>query len=152
MNRQLLEFHKAFGHPIARKLTDEEYRLRLKLIGEEWSEFCQEAAGLDLEKPSDGFAKEMADLIYVLVGTAIAMGINIEKAFELVHQSNMSKLSPVTGKPVLRADGKVLKGPNYKAPDLTSCMPTYTNVVKINPCVGHSFTPEQQESGLEQQS
>jgi len=149
MNRQLIEFHKAFGHPVARQLTDEEYRLRLKLIGEEWTEFCQEAAGLDLEKPSEAFAKEMADLIYVLAGTAIAMGINLDRAFELVHLSNMSKLSPVTGKPVMRADGKVMKGPNYRAPDLASCMPTYTNVTPINPCVGHAFTQEQQELGLD---
>jgi predicted HAD superfamily Cof-like phosphohydrolase len=119
------EFHAAMGQPVGRKLSDDEYRLRLRLIGEEWTEFAEAAAAMDLNAPQEEFLKEMADLIYVLLGTAVAMGMNIDEAFERVHRSNMSKLGP-GGKPVRRADGKVLKGPEYRLPDLTTCVPTYT--------------------------
>jgi len=149
VQQELIEFHAATRSPINKLLTDEEYRLRLKLIGEEWTEFCQEAAGLDLAAPSEGFAKEMADLMYVLAGTAVAMGINIEEVFRRVHVSNMSKMNPVTGRPDYRKDGKVLKGDRYRPPNITDCMPNYTNVVPISPCVGHAFTPDQQEMGFD---
>jgi predicted HAD superfamily Cof-like phosphohydrolase len=119
------EFHAAMGQPVCRKLNDDEYRLRLRLIGEEWTEFAEAAAAMDLNAPQEEFLKEMADLIYVLLGTAVAMGMNIDEAFERVHRSNMSKLGP-DGKPVVRADGKVLKGPDYRLPDLRGCVPTYT--------------------------
>jgi predicted HAD superfamily Cof-like phosphohydrolase len=119
------EFHTAMGQPVCRKLTDDEYRLRLRLIGEEWSEFAEAAAAMDLNAPQEEFLKELADLIYVLLGTAVAMGMNIDEAFERVHASNMSKLGP-DGKPVMRQDGKVMKGPEYRLPDLSGCVPKYT--------------------------
>jgi predicted HAD superfamily Cof-like phosphohydrolase len=80
---------------------------------------------MDLSAPQEEFLKEMADLIYVLLGTAVAMGMDIDTAFKRVHRSNMSKLGP-DGKPVMRADGKVLKGPEYCLPYLTDCVPMYT--------------------------
>ena len=64
------------------------------------------------------FVKELADLIYVCYWLAARLGIDINEALRLVHESNMSKLDPETGKPLKRADGKVLKGPAYHAPDL----------------------------------
>ena len=62
--------------------------------------------------------KELADLIYVCYQYAENMGWFLDEALDRVHLSNMSKLGE-DGKPIYREDGKVLKGPNYKPPDLT---------------------------------
>ena len=61
--------------------------------------------------------KELADLVYVCYQYAVNMGWNLDEAMHRVHESNMSKLDE-NGNPVLREDGKVLKGPNYKPPNL----------------------------------
>lgn len=61
--------------------------------------------------------KVLSNLMYVLYGYADAMGWDLNEAYKRVHESNLSKLDDM-GKPILREDGKVLKGPNYKAPDL----------------------------------
>lgn len=68
--------------------------------------------------------KELTDLQYVLSGFAVAFGLPLEQAFDLVHQSNLSKLG-ADGKPIYREDGKVLKGPNYQPPDLTGLVQKY---------------------------
>ena len=60
----------------------------------------------------------ITDLLYVVVGTAVAFGIPIDTAFERVHASNLSKLGE-DGKPIYRIDGKILKGPNFFQPELT---------------------------------
>ena len=119
------DFHAATGAPINKKLTEDELKLRLRLISEEWEEFCLELAGIDLGDPNEAVIKEACDLVYVIVGTCVALGYDFEEAFRRVHASNMSKLGP-DGRPVKRPDGKVIKGPNYKLPDLTSCLPTNT--------------------------
>jgi len=62
-------------------------------------------------------AKELVDVLYVIYGTGHAFGIDLDKCFEEVHNSNLSKLGE-DGKPVYREDGKVMKGPNYKPPDI----------------------------------
>ena len=62
--------------------------------------------------------KELADLVYVCYQYAENMRWDLDGALDLVHESNMSKLGE-DGKPIYREDGKVLKGPNYKPPDLT---------------------------------
>ena len=62
--------------------------------------------------------KELADLVYVCYQYAINMGWNLDEALNLVHLSNLSKLGE-DGEPIYRDDGKVLKGPNYKPPDLS---------------------------------
>ena len=61
--------------------------------------------------------KELADLVYVCYQYAVNMGWNLDEAMHRVHESNMSKLDE-NGNPVLREDGKVLKGPNYQPPNL----------------------------------
>ena len=61
--------------------------------------------------------KELADLVYVCYQYAANMGWDLDEAMHRVHESNMSKLDE-EGKPILREDGKVLKGPNYKPPNL----------------------------------
>ena len=62
-------------------------------------------------------AQELADLLYVAYGTALVYGIDLDAALAEVHRANMSKLGE-DGKPTLREDGKVLKGPNFKPPDM----------------------------------
>lgn len=121
------EFHEAFGldvgEPFSRDLVD----LRINLLDEEVSEFWDEFhtdnpysdATLPLELLNkEKVLKELADIQYVLSGLAVTFGLDLDEAFKRVHESNMSKLGE-DGKPIYREDGKVLKGPNYKEPDLS---------------------------------
>ncbi len=95
--------------------------LRMVLIAEEAGELGAEF--LDLLESSDNppklrnLAKELTDLLYVVYGAGQAFGIDLDKCFEEVHNSNLSKLGN-DGRPVYRDDGKVVKGPNYMAPDM----------------------------------
>jgi predicted HAD superfamily Cof-like phosphohydrolase len=135
------EFHQAFNKvpdpTVPADQPAEIRQLRAKLINEEFNEVLQELGhtavdfGGDpvgyisdnysplygLQRPFDTFdinklAKELADLLYVVYGTAAAYGIPIDDVYREVHRSNMSKLGE-DGKPIYREDGKVLKGPNY---------------------------------------
>lgn len=117
-------FNTAMGSPVGVNMTVDELMLRLDLIREEFEEFSQEvhsaAWRLSHSKPPDNMEnllKELADLQYVLSGFAVVFGLPLRPAFNRVHLSNMSKLGD-DGKPVMRDDGKVMKGPNYKKPDL----------------------------------
>ena len=84
------------------------------LIAEEFKEFNQAVAS----EPYENELKELADLVYVCFQYAENMEWDLEEALNRVHKSNMSKLG-LDGKPIRRADGKVLKGPNYQPPELT---------------------------------
>ncbi len=84
------------------------------MIDEEWSEFHQ---AFHFES-SENQLKELADLVYVCYQYAANLEWDLDEALKRVHKSNMSKLDEY-GKPIYRADGKVLKGPNYKPPILT---------------------------------
>lgn len=123
--QQLIEWHEKFGVPYR---TEPEpfddsnenmalLRMRANLMLEEVKEWKTEAI-YNADTPAR--AKELADILYVVFGTIITEGLQdvIEQVFDAVHESNMSKLDE-NGKPVKRADGKVLKGPNYKEPDLS---------------------------------
>lgn len=119
------EFHEVYGVPIGVEPNKESVELRDDLIYEEYSEVQREFfpfTGLSDEPDWENIdkkklTKELADLMYVVIGTAITFGLPLKEVFEEVHKSNMSKLG-LDGKPVYREDGKVLKGPNYKEPDL----------------------------------
>lgn len=89
--------------------------LRKKLIEEELKELFK---AVD-EKDREHILKEFSDLLYVVFGFAVNFGIIdvVEEAFHRVHQSNLSKLDE-NGKPIYNEFGKVVKGPNYKEPDL----------------------------------
>lgn len=126
MNRfveQVLEFHKAFGHPctgykfylesLSTKEKEALIALRAALIEEEAREFKEAAAKASKVDMLDA----LADLLVVTIGAALAFGFNIEEAMERVYVSNMSKLGG-DGKPIYRSDGKVLKGENFKPPVL----------------------------------
>jgi NTP pyrophosphatase (non-canonical NTP hydrolase) len=84
------------------------------LIDEEWSEFHEAYHFEDTEHQ----LKELADLVYVCFQFAASQEWDLDEAMTRVHKSNMSKLGE-DGKPIYRADGKVLKGPNYKPPQLS---------------------------------
>ena len=90
------------------------------LIVEEFKEFLDADAQLYRENPTvvAEALKELADLVYVCYQYAENMGWLLDEALNRVHLSNMSKLGE-DGKPIYREDGKVLKGPNYKPPDLS---------------------------------
>ena len=124
--QKVRQFHQAMEMAIDAPYTKSLLELRQKLINEEVAELNIEIDTLQTELESTGtitketkhkMYKELADLQYVLSGMVVALGIPMEHVFSRVHQSNMSKL--VDGKPLKREDGKVLKGPNYKKPDLS---------------------------------
>lgn len=114
--QQMVErFTKAVGQPVNQEVTPEVARLRQDLIMEEAAEVWDE-----LEKPvinKAALTKELADLLYVVHGTAVAFGLPLEPAFVRVHESNMSKLD-TDYKPIFNEAGKVMKGPFYKPPSL----------------------------------
>lgn len=118
--QQLIEFHKAFGVPVRDAfeagVPESEINLRFTLVMEELREWHADATDC---LPAKFRAKELADLLYVVLGTIVTEGLQseIERVFDAVHASNMSKLDS-NGQPIKRADGKLLKGPNYKEPDL----------------------------------
>ena len=90
------------------------------LIVEEFKEFLESDGMLFRhgKNVQEETLKELADLVYVCYQYAINMGWNLDEALNLVHLSNLSKLGE-DGEPIYRDDGKVLKGPNYKPPDLS---------------------------------
>ena len=101
----------------------EHLAFRKRLIKEEFQEVADELdKAMRVGKLTDelrlALAKELSDLSYVVYGTAVEFGIDLDECVVLVHESNMTKLGE-DGKPIFRHDGKVLKGPNYSPPDLT---------------------------------
>jgi predicted HAD superfamily Cof-like phosphohydrolase len=111
------EFHAAFRLPVRQMPTAHIdpalASLRVALLKEETSEFVVAAGKGDLI----GIADALADIVYVVYGTALAYGIDLDSVLREVHRSNMSKLD-VDGKPLIRDDGKVLKSERYSPPDI----------------------------------
>ena len=122
------EFHNEFDVPVMWEgwpPTGDMIKRRWSLLNEEYEELWQELFDYEdgkvepaLEPDKKKVAKEIADMLYVIYGMADVFGIPIDKVFEEVHSSNMSKLG-TDGRPVRREDGKIIKGPNYKEPDLS---------------------------------
>lgn len=117
----VLEFHEKFGAAINQPFSADLIELRVNLIDEEaievWAEL-EEFTGKyrkDINKVK--LTKELADLMYVTIGTAITFGLPLEEVFAEVHKSNMSKLTK-EGYVLRREDGKVLKSDQYQEPDL----------------------------------
>ena len=111
------EFAQCMGHPLDEKwhFNSALENLRYRLIAEEFGEVSDES---DAGNRPAAMAKELADLVYVTFGYAASFGWDLDEAVRRVHVSNMSKFGP-DNKPLQRPDGKVLKGPNYKKPDLS---------------------------------
>jgi len=89
-------------------------RLRYELIKEEIEELNQAIKNKDIKEVADA----LTDILYVTYGAGHAFGINLDKCFDEVQKSNMSKLDS-NGKPIYNENGKVMKGPNYFKPDLS---------------------------------
>lgn len=123
------DFRKAYKRPIGLTLTKkniEAFWFAHKLINEEFRELSLAMTNSDRylvenqKIPDDireNLLQEMCDLLYVVFDMAATFDLPIGEAFNRVHRSNMSKLGE-DGKPIYREDGKVLKGPNYKKPNL----------------------------------
>ena len=110
-------FMKTFGQEVKTKpsfSTDKINKLRLDLIKEELSELTEAMNNKDLLEVADA----LTDILYVTYGAGHAFGINLDKCFEEVQNSNMSKLDE-NGEPIYNEHGKVMKGPNYFKPDLS---------------------------------
>ena len=110
-------FMKTFGQEVKNKpslSTDKINYLRINLIKEELEELKLALENKDLLEVADA----LTDLLYVTYGAGHAFGINLDKCFEEVQNSNMSKLDE-NGKPIYNEHGKVMKGPNYFKPDLS---------------------------------
>ena len=109
-------FMKTFGQEVKTRpsfSTDKINKLRLDLIKEELSELTEAMNSKDLLEVADA----LTDILYVTYGAGHAFGINLDKCFEEVQNSNMSKLG-ADGKPIYNEFGKVMKGPGYFKPDL----------------------------------
>lgn len=110
------QFMQVFGQDVLDKPTmpsSELAKLRLELIREECEELTVATNAMDMVEIADA----LTDILYVVYGAGHAFGINLDACFDHVHASNMSKLGD-DGKPIYREDGKVLKGPNYWAPNM----------------------------------
>ena len=109
-------FMKTFGQEIKTKpsLSSEKINnLRINLISEELEELKDAIKNNDLKETIDA----LTDILYVTYGAGHAFGIDLDKCFEEVQNSNMSKLGE-DGKPIYNEFGKVMKGPNYFKPNL----------------------------------
>lgn len=143
--KQVEEFHKAFGHPVHKKPTEaniKTVKLRLSLILEEFIELSKASLNEDSDNVNQliktltlaqeqihsleeadkeldlvEIADALTDINYVTYGAGHCFGLNLDSCMEEVQKSNMSKLDE-NGKPIYNDMGKVMKGPNYKRPDL----------------------------------
>ena len=110
------KFMKTFGQEVREKPgfpNDKITSLRYDLITEEIGELKEAMENKDIKEVADA----LTDILYVTYGAGHAFGINLDKCFQEVQDSNMSKLGS-DGKPIYNEKGKVMKGPNYFKPDL----------------------------------
>ena len=111
------KFMKTFGQEVKNKpsfSSDKINQLRISLIKEELDELKEAMDSKNLLEVADA----LTDLLYVTYGAGHAFGIDLDKCFEEVQNSNMSKLGK-DGKPIFNENGKVMKGPNYFKPNLS---------------------------------
>jgi len=113
--RFLIDFHTVFELPVHERPTldvsPQMARLRADLIVEEAAEFADATARTDLVALADA----LADIVYAAYGAAVTYGIDLDATLREVHRSNMSKIGR-DGRPVTRADGKILKSDTYEPP------------------------------------
>ena len=108
---------KTFGQEVKDKpsfSSDKINKLRIDLINEELNELSEAMKNKDLLEVADA----LTDILYVTYGAGHAFGIDLDKCFDEVQNSNMSKLDD-NGKPIYNESGKVMKGPKYFKPDLS---------------------------------
>ncbi len=110
-------FMETFGQEVKKTSslgTEKINNLRIALIYEELEELKQAIRNKDIKEVADA----LTDILYVTYGAGHAFGIDLDKCFDEVQNSNMSKLGD-DGKPIYNESGKVMKGPNYFKPDLS---------------------------------
>ena len=115
--KSVKKFMEKFGQEIKEKASFPDDRitsLRYDLIKEELGELKEAMDKKDIKEVADA----LTDILYVTYGAGHAFGIDLDKCFEEVQNSNMSKLDE-NGKPIYNESGKVMKGPNYFKPDLS---------------------------------
>jgi predicted HAD superfamily Cof-like phosphohydrolase len=113
-------FMETFGQIVKTKpqFPDEKtMQLRFDLIKEELDELEEAMKTKNLKEIADA----LTDILYVTYGAGYAYGVNLDKCFKEVQRANMSKLGK-DGKPIFNEKGKVMKGPNYTAPDLKNLL------------------------------
>ena len=132
LQEQAKAFRETFNQECLHNISH--YGFIKKKIWDMQSDLIEEEAAEFLEAADECFAdpenvdrrtdliKELSDLVFVCYQFAAAFNLDLDKAMTLVFESNMSKLDE-QGKPIFRADGKVLKGPNYAPPHLLECLP-----------------------------
>ena len=115
MYKAVKEFHEIFECRIAEKTEfpdDNERDLRMRLLKEEYLEYREAEENDDFIEVADA----LADMMYIILGTAVSYGIPIDKVFEEVHNSNLTKLW--NGKVKKRSDGKILKPDTFLPPNI----------------------------------
>ena len=120
------KFMQTFGQEVRTKASfpnDKIINLRLNLIREELSELKEAIEKKDIKEVADA----LTDILYVTYGAGHAFGINLDKCFEEVQNSNMSKLGS-DGKPIFNEHGKVMKGPDYFKPNLSKFVASWKRV------------------------
>ena len=120
-------FMKTFGQEVKDKpsfSSEKINKLRIDLIKEELEELTDAMKNKDLLEVADA----LTDILYVTYGAGHAFGINLDKCFEEVQNSNMSKLG-LDGKPIYNEMGKVMKGPNYFKPDLSKFVAWWKEII-----------------------
>ena len=121
------KFMEIFGQEIKEKAefpNEKITSLRYDLIKEELQELKEALDNKDIKEVADA----LADILYVTYGAGHAFGIDLDKCFEEVQNSNMSKLGP-NGKPIYNEQGKVMKGPNYFKPNLSKFVAWWKTVI-----------------------
>lgn len=110
-------WHKGFDLPVrdtpVKSLRGVREWERLKLVSEEYDEFVRSIAHDDREETLDA----IADMVFVLMGTAVEFGWDFDEAWSRVCESNWTKLG-LDGRPIVDEHGKIKKGPNFRPPDL----------------------------------
>ena len=111
------KFMRTFGQEVKEKAgfpNEKITTLRYELIKEELEELKEAITKKDIKEVADA----LTDILYVTYGAGHAFGIDLDKCFDEVQKSNMSKLG-VDGRPIYNEKGKVMKGPDYFKPDLS---------------------------------
>lgn len=114
------QFHKIYNCNIGVSPglpNQPERELRKSLLLEEYNEYLQGEENNDIVEIADA----LGDMLYIIYGTCVSYGIPIDRVFQEIHSSNLSKLDK-DGNPIIRDDGKVLKGPNYFRPNIASIL------------------------------
>lgn len=113
------EFHETYGQAIRTvpELEVPEKLMRLALVTEEAEEYAEAVETDDLVEIADA----LADTVYVCYGAALTHGIDLDKVLQEVQRSNLSKLG-ANGEVLRREDGKIIKGPNFSEPDITTVL------------------------------